>query len=675
MPAFSEIISSLQSYLTDSFCRAGVVLRGEPEWTDELLLQLNDHFYAVRRIQLGGSPRDGYEWIDFKQGRRLLGQECSLLVVDLSLGFDADSFNALLGTLQGGGLLVFVGESGRHSDHAQKWLHRALERLILVEQQVNSVCFDFLPIPLQKNPFEQQEKAVDAIVHVVEGHRNRPLVLTADRGRGKSSALGIAAAKLMERRPSIQIIVTAPSYAAVGPVFHHLLRVLSDGKMQAKQFIYREARLQFVPPDELLHSHQSCDLLLIDEASAIPVPLLTDLTRQYHRLVFSTTIHGYEGCGRGFTLKFLPWLKQLRPALRHQKLSMPIRWSEGDPLEQWQYQTFLLDAELPDISEKKAEEPVQYHYLSGETLLNDPELLANIFSLLTNAHYQTTPNDLMGVLSDPNIAVFVARSQHHLLGCALTIQEGPLSSQTVIRIQRGQHRPKGHLVPTTLVNQLGLSAAASASCCRVMRLAVHPDLQHQGYGSALLSELIRQCPADYVATSFGATSELLRFWGKNNFHPVKIGSRRDQASGCYSIVMIYQSPHAWFDTAREQFSYYFSHALKTELIRLEPDVVRQLLKMKVALPITDIATSLIQNYAQGGANYESVAVWIHLYISMLPYEYIDMVDDLLVAKVLQNQEWSLVAACYSLTGRKQIEERIRENLSAIMMTLQCKSQK
>ncbi len=667
MCAFSEVLSPLRSYLTQTFCRAGIVLRGAPEWTEARLLQLKDHFDG-RHIQLGGHSRAGYDWFDVKSGRRLLGQECGLLLVDLSIGFDADSFNAALGTLQGGGILVVVDapEWAENLNPAQQWLRRALDKLIFVDELRPSVKIDFPPQPSTRvERFEQQEQAIESIVHVVEGHRKRPFVLTADRGRGKSSALGIAASVLMKRRSSIQIIVTAPAFSSVDPIFSHLQRMLPEGQIQGKTFIYQQAKLQFIAPDELIYERPGCDLLLIDEAAAMPISMLTSLTHHYHRLVFSTTIHGYEGCGRGFTLKFLPWLKHNRPGLIHQTLSTPIRWAEGDPLEKWQYQTFLLDAELPAI-EDVSDGPVQYRHLTRDELLNEPALFANLFSLLINAHYQTTPNDLMGILSDSNITVFIAQRAHHLVGCILAIQEGPLSPDAVERIQRGQHRPKGHLVPTSLVNQLGLSDAAGLTCCRVMRIAIHPAWQGRGYGSALLSELTRQCPTDYIATSFGATSALLQFWGKNGFHPVKIGSRRDQASGCYSIVMIYHNSYSWFESARKQFSYYFSHALKTELTRLEPDIVRQLLKMSVNLPIVDIPVALIRNYAQGGSNYESVAVWISLYMSALLPEYVEMLDDLLIEKVLQNQAWSTIVAHSSVTGRKQIEQIIRDNLSSII---------
>ncbi|MEI8631519.1 hypothetical protein P4S72_04165 [Vibrio sp. PP-XX7] len=80
------------------------------------------------------------------------------------------------------------------------------------------------PLDMQKESFQlqryqQQEHVIQSIIHVVEGHRKRPLVMIADRGRGKSSALGIAAAMLMQRRPTFTIMVTAPSVSSCSAYF------------------------------------------------------------------------------------------------------------------------------------------------------------------------------------------------------------------------------------------------------------------------------------------------------------------------------------------------------------------------------------------------------------------------------------------------------------------------
>ena len=138
----------------------------------------------------------------------------------------------------------------------------------------------------------------------MSGHRKRPLVLTADRGRGKSSTLGIAAAQLLVERHGLDIIVTAPSVKAIEPVFSHAIQRLEVIEVvNATHIRHQGGSLRFVAPDDLLKSKPDCDLLLVDEAAAIPIPMLKSMVGIYHRMVFSTTVHGYEGSGRGFGIK------------------------------------------------------------------------------------------------------------------------------------------------------------------------------------------------------------------------------------------------------------------------------------------------------------------------------------------------------------------------------------
>uniref|UniRef100_UPI00301D4D98 GNAT family N-acetyltransferase n=1 Tax=Proteus faecis TaxID=2050967 RepID=UPI00301D4D98 len=80
-----------------------------------------------------------------------------------------------------------------------------------------------------------------------------------------------------------------------------------------------------------------------------------------------------------------------------------------------------------------------------------------------------------------------------------------------------------------------------------------PQRQHLGIGSHLLTHFIEHHPCDYVATSFGATPELIHFWQRNGFHSIKLGSQRDQASGCFSLLMIYARHVEWLSQARRQF--------------------------------------------------------------------------------------------------------------------------
>ncbi|MFP3345534.1 tRNA(Met) cytidine acetyltransferase, partial [Halomonas sp. SIMBA_159] len=80
----------------------------------------------------------------------------------------------------------------------------------------------------------------------------------------------------------------------------------------------------------------------VDEAAAIPAPMLQKMLSSYSRVVFASTIHGYEGTGRGFAIKFTSVLDAMTPQWRACSMTSPIRWAAGDPLERWLFETLLL---------------------------------------------------------------------------------------------------------------------------------------------------------------------------------------------------------------------------------------------------------------------------------------------------------------------------------------------
>lgn len=670
-----QFFDQLQHLAVTCNGRFGVRLQGTLEWQHAVVDALMQQLASDSTVfQLGGMARVGVTPVAFNKGQYLLGRECQWLICDVSEGFDANSFSAALGTLTGGGLLLLIGDQVVSENPAQQWLAAAFAELL----QVTPTTLP--PVPMSpkvdvaapEDAFAQQAEAIAQVVRVVEGHRKRPLVLTADRGRGKSSALGIAAAQLMQSR-SLNIIVTAPTLANVAPLFQHAARCLPLAQASKGALHYQASQLRFMAPDEIILHQPECDVLLVDEAAALPLPMLMTFVERYHRAVFSTTIHGYEGCGRGFTLKFQQWLQQQRPQMRTLHLDHPIRWSPDDSLEAWHRRAFLLDSDVALLPRDLNLTSLRYQAIPQAELLQQPALLADIFALLVNAHYQTSPNDVLHLLGDDAMCVFVARADERVIGCILAVREGGLDDTLIEQIQRGQRRPKGHLAPVTLANQLGMAVAAQQTCLRIMRIAIHPQLQQRGVGSSLLSHFVASHPSDYYATSFGATSELVRFWQHNQFCAVKIGSQRDQASGCHSLLMIQHHSQPWVEEATAQFPIHLSYELSETLRTLTPALVRQLMSHAKTPVTTTIPLTLLQHYANGGANYESVAAWIEQLLLSLSAEQWLAVSDVLIAKVLQRHTWQECANAFDGSGRKQIEARIRESLAKLLTNLQCKT--
>lgn len=675
-------LSSLVNLLAASNHRVGLTIQGDVDWQSAVINQLteslqcslsssevNNKVFQVGESELGLVTKK----VAYNKGQQLLGQECRLLIVDCAVGFDANSFSSALGTLKGGGALLILNPESLPASFSSAWLKRSFGSLICLNQNLVLPNLPSLQDTHSFDVFSEQNRAIELVKKVVTGHRKRPLVLTADRGRGKTSALGIAAGQLMSSR-KIHIVVTAPSFASVQPLFEHAQRELPDGDLQRGCFTHQLSRLEFVAPDDLLSRSIDCDLLLVDEASAIPIPMLKRITEQHHRCVFSTTIHGYEGCGRGFTLKFQQWLRQQRPSSVFYHIEQPIRWSRADPLETWHYQTFLLDVELEEVElENLALEVVQNDFslvlLDKQTLFESPKLLRSCFSLLVNAHYQTSPNDLMLLLSDDSMLLHALFSDDICIGCTISVAEGCLEAELVEQIQLGRRRPKGHLAPVTLAHQLGITKAALQSSLRVMRIAVHPTLQRTGIGARMIRDLEENSDFDFYSTSFGATSDLVSFWRKNNYVPVKLGVQRDQASGCHSLLMV-KGNQPWMEDGIDLFSLSFHYSLSGVYSDLEVDMVRSLFcllgqvggKQSHALPIHP----LVKIYLDGGASYEAVAPLLARYIQSNPNLIVNA-SDLIIRKLLQRHTWQQCSYEFSFPGRKQTECQLREDIKALFV--------
>jgi N-acetyltransferase 10 len=111
--------------------------------------------------------------------------------------------------------------------------------------------------------------------------------------------------------------------------------------------IFREHRqtIQYINPTDYEKLSQA-ELVVVDEAAAIPLPVVKKLFGNY--LVFlSSTINGYEGTGRSLSLKLISQLRQNTTngrKLCEIKLEEPIRYGEGDLIEKWLYDILCLDA-------------------------------------------------------------------------------------------------------------------------------------------------------------------------------------------------------------------------------------------------------------------------------------------------------------------------------------------
>ncbi|XP_038050759.1 RNA cytidine acetyltransferase-like isoform X2 [Patiria miniata] len=392
-----------------------------------------------------------------------------------------------------------------------------------------------------------QAKALLKFVEAISEKTLRSTVcMTAARGRGKSAALGLAMATAVAFGYS-NIFVTAPSPENLRTLFEFVFKGFDAldyqehldyelvqstnpefNKAIVRVNIYREHRqtIQYIHPGDAVKLGQA-ELVIIDEAAAIPLPLVKELLGPY--LVFmSSTVNGYEGTGRSLSLKLIQQLRQQNASfggsgktqartsieagssatgriLHEVCLEESIRYSVGDEVEQWLNSLLCLDvASVPRISSGcPVPQDCDLYYINRDTLFSfhkaSEVFLQRLMSIYVAAHYKNTPNDLQLLSDAPAHHVFcllgpVDPTQNSLpeILCVLQVcLEGQISKQTILSsLSRGK-RASGDLIPWTILQQFQDNDFPSLSGARVVRIATHPDYQGMGYGSRALMLLQR----------------------------------------------------------------------------------------------------------------------------------------------------------------------------------------
>lgn len=517
----------------------------------------------------GFSLPEGVSLLPASSSRKHLGSETQVVVMDAFTGLSPDAWGALAGTLQAGGLLLLLSPEdwANFADPDYRrlapwpWRPEQLSRrfLSLSQQQLNQAAIAVWPATATQPQWppvtavkpaalakkgwgaktQDQEQAITQLVEVWQSQRPVPSVLTAHRGRGKSAALGLAAALWLADQPDKKLLVTAPSFAASETLLQHFQQKLADlGRTDLNDQLLRLA------PDQLLRQLPAADLILVDEAAALPVPLLQKLLHLSPRIAFASTQQGYEGSGRGFALRFYKHLTEQTPGWLALQLDEPIRWALGDPLESLTNQLLLLDAQPPSFERLSGSACLpQACWLTRDALIKDHQLLRQVFGLLVWAHYRTSPDDLRQLLDTPGVRLAALLKDGQPLALAWIQEEGGMDSELAEAIFMGLRRPQGHLLAQSLSFHAGCPQAVQLKGWRVQRILTHPEMQRQGWGSQLLAWVRSQArsqpqPPDWLGSSFGATPELLPFWKAAGYQPVRLGITRDQASGEHTLQVL-----------------------------------------------------------------------------------------------------------------------------------------
>ena len=565
--------------------RALLILVGEDDF---LAHQLNHNLSLKSAVWIGDvSPHFATQsYFPFSKTKNLLGSEFPAIIYDARQGIHLDALAIAAGTLQDGGWLLLLlnhwadlvnqpdcdslrwsGEKHAiNTPHFIAFLQEKIAKYGFPVYQSTPLTLA-LPMPQKDRSTHCQPTLEQArLLQQMAEAKETILIVTAKRGRGKSALAGLLAKQqLAQNQP---VILTAPNKSAVN-IFNEFAGV----------------DITFMSPDELSQNLSNAPQqfanhwLFVDEAAMIPLDILFRLTKAFKRVVLTTTIHSYEGTGRGFLLKFMAKTDR---TLRHVELFTPLRWQADDKLE-----AFIDDLLLCDCEDRLPQPPYdsvfaeQIQMSHCERIPHDQ--MESVYGLLTLAHYRTSPLDLRRLLDAPQQQFYLAQAQNSLLGCVWAVPEGELTNKTLIRqIRRGERRPRGNLVAQMLCFQAGLVEACELRSLRISRIAVQPNWQQQGLGQRLIAkmkqqQIKQQGAVDFLSVSFGYTPELLAFWQKCGFILVHFSESKEASSGCYSVVALCplsEKGQVFVQRAEKQFQRNLPlsfHPLATQFARTEID--------------------------------------------------------------------------------------------------------
>ena len=495
------------------------------------------------------------------------------------------------------------------------------------------------------------------------------VVVEADRGRGKSSAAGLAAGALA--LAGADVLVTAPAVRNAAEVFARAGELVGaddgEGDGAAASGTPRVetrsgGRVRYLPPAEAAELPGDPDVAIVDEAAALPVRLLEGFLDERVAVAFCTTVHGYEGAGRGFAIRFRERLLDSPLAVRDVRLDEPIRYARNDPVEAWASRALLLDAR-PAVDEAVAGTGVDdatYRTLAPDDLLADEALLGEAFGLLVAAHYRTEPNDLARLLDAPNLSARALVAEGRVVAVALLAREGGLAAETRRAMYEGE-RVRGNMVPDVLTSQLRDEAAAEPRGVRTVRIATHHALRDAGFGSRLLEEIHAEFDeadgegngVDYFSVGYGATPRLLRFWRRAGYRTVHLSTSRNDASGEHSAIMLRPATEAGRDLLSRHavaFRDRERDGLSDAHRDVDPDVVAGALRAcpaPVPVDLTEVEWRSVVGASFGPGMYDSApGAFRDLAMAALVEDAPALgarEERLLVRKVLQGRPWESVA--------------------------------
>ena len=653
-------------------------LKHDPVWWD----------YAA----LSGERHLADEW---------LGMECDGLRLAVDDSLTANGLAAACGALRWGAvLLLYPGAAG--GEFSQYLLRRAMQSeavyqvesialqasmadaLKLLDESLLGPELEGATLPgWQHAAIEQQQSVVDRLGRLLTGHRHRPFLLTARRGRGKSTALGLAAARWCQS--GANVVVVSPALSNIQTLIQRF-EASGGERIKSNQWQLGAGRLQWQPMDRYLEAMQAQgrppgDCLIIDEAAAFSFQQLSACLN-HPRLAMATTLEGYEGSGRGFRLRFINWLSQQRPKWRKLELQLPMRWSQRDELEPALDDWLLLRASeqsaVDEASDDRQSQSVQTLCMDAAQR-RDLSLATPLMGLLQQAHHRNSPNDFQALLEadDQQFWALLAGLEHsqeelqqrQLQAAAVLVEEPELDASLVEAIRLGRRRLPGQLLRQSLAFYCQNEVLSGLPGARIQRIATADKLRRRGCASQLLSAIeqqSRQRGLAWLGSSFPAEARLIRFWRHNGFQLIRLGLKPDRITGLPSAIVLkplQPGLETECESLRQQYARRYFHGLQTQWQGMDADDAVALWPVQAAEPLSGNSSAesdweMLKRFVEGSGELALWEVEIRSILAQRTLPPVQADARVLLAAIFQNRSPDSLG----FSGQKALHDKLRQLL-------------
>ncbi|BAM39964.1 uncharacterized protein TOT_020000231 [Theileria orientalis strain Shintoku] len=408
-----------------------------------------------------------------------------------------------------------------------------------------------------------QLKALIALLNVIlEGVDRKIVTLLSDRGRGKSATIGLflSSALHLDFR---NILIVAPNVENVATLFEFLQKglkslgveehvgytlVRTEGYASYLKLNRRNSGVKFMRSTDIKNADEfvkmfSWDILIIEEAASIPMPIVDTLCSKGIVIISSTT-GGYEGTGRSISLKLVQKFKKTlsESMLSEVVLKQPIRYAKNDPIEAWLNKLLCLNTskdEEVDAVKGDIQVPQKCKFLlvNRNLLFSHHPYTENFLKKLTytlsSSHYRNSPDDLLLLSDAPAHKIMVlayvktsektdhrsaredgvnhGQSRQNVkdkdseeeeaeeeeddglkIMCVLHVAlEGSIGKEAVKKAVTRGLKPSGDLIPWTVTQHFCTDNFSQLNGIRIVRIAVPQNLQSLGYGSETIRRLLK----------------------------------------------------------------------------------------------------------------------------------------------------------------------------------------